>query len=1116
MSDAADTAADASPRLRERDWPVGHSHEDGDLVALFFEPLLARARLYQRVTGYFSGHVFAMAARGVDALLCGGGRMQMVVGCTLEQEEVAALERGYSLRELLVQHGEKRLVVEPGDDVTRERLGWLAWLVAHGHLDLKIGIPKDDQGRYSPALGLMHAKQGLVTDAAGDRLLFNGSINETEAGWRLNRESFSISCDWWSVYDRRRVEQAAEEFQKLWENRARTVEVVDFPEALRQRLLQFLPDEAPRPPMRVAPRDENASDVTNADADAVTTNGQPAPSDRTGAPAGDDRGSIDPAAADAMEWRRQIWSFLAHAAARPDGALVAVKSSTITPWPHQLRAYDRMLRSWPCRLLVADEVGLGKTIEAGLLIRHAWLCGLARRILLLVPKGVLGQWQSELYEKFNLRVPIYTGSALRQVAHHGGPPARELETEIARDAWVAEPFLLTSSHLVRRTERQGELLAAQPWDLVIVDEAHHARRKGVGGTKARGPNQLLALLLQMQERKLAKGLLLLTATPMQVHPVEIFDLLALLGIPAEWSEGAFLNYFEQIDRDPDVAVLKDLAALFRATERDFGPMSEPELANVTAQLAVERADVERALKALREPQATIPLKKLTNDQRRAAFALLRLGSPVHRRMSRHTRSLLRRYFQAGLLDEPITERDPQDQPIDLSTAERAVYEAVESYISQTYQRAETTRRTAVGFVMTIYRRRLASSFHALRRTLEGRLEDLVARRKGRELGRLPGLEDATADETGDEAGSDEEAVTAWSSSLQDEEEKSIQELLQSVGRLGGNDTKARALVDELESAQAAGYPTAIVFTQFTDTMDFLKEYLAERIAHRIGCYRGAGGEWRDRGGNWQRCSKEEIKRRLKHGEIDVLLATDSAGEGLNLQSVGMLVNYDLPWNPMKVEQRIGRIDRIGQKHAKLRIVNYAYRDTVEADVYFALSQRIQLFTGVVGKLQPILSRLPREFEAATLAPPEQRERMRHEMLARVDAMVQEAEESGFDIDALGEAELEPPKFPESSVLPEDARYVLRQPELLPPGVECKDLGDGTFNLRIPGSAMLRVTAMPAVFDDHEDNVQLLLPDGAAFRKLGQMAGADRDVALACKARSLGELLAEWQARLGKR
>ena len=168
-------------------------------------------------------------------------------------------------------------------------------------------------------------------------------------------------------------------------------------------------------------------------------------------------------------------------------------------------------------------------------------------------------------------------------------------------------------------------------------------------------------------------------------------------------------------------------------------------------------------------------------------------------------------------------------------------------------------------------------------------------------------------------------------------------------------------------------------------MDFLKDYLAEEFpGETVACYSGAGGKVRDRAGFWSECSKEQIKQRLKARAIKFLVCTDAASEGLNFQFCGLLVNYDLPWNPMKVEQRIGRIDRIGQKYPKIRVVNLAYQDTVEADVYFALGQRINLFEGLVGRLQPILSRLPKQFEEVALERKENREAARHRLMADLE------------------------------------------------------------------------------------------------------------------------------------
>ena len=134
----------------------------------------------------------------------------------------------------------------------------------------------------------------------------------------------------------------------------------------------------------------------------------------------------------------------------------------MTPWPHQVRAFERLYERWPPKLLIADEVGLGKTIQAGMLLRQAWLAGRAKRILILAPKAILRQWQIELREKFNLNWPIYDG---RKMVRYPSPALREKhEREADRDGWHKEPVVIASSHLMRRHERAAVLLEAEPWD----------------------------------------------------------------------------------------------------------------------------------------------------------------------------------------------------------------------------------------------------------------------------------------------------------------------------------------------------------------------------------------------------------------------------------------------------------------------------------------------------------------------------------------------------------------------------------------------------------------------------------------------------------------------------
>ena len=146
----------------------------------------------------------------------------------------------------------------------------------------------------------------------------------------------------------------------------------------------------------------------------------------------------------------------------------------------------------------------------------------------------------------------------------------------------------------------------------------------------------------------------------------------------------------------------------------------------------------------------------------------------------------------------------------------------------------------------------------------------------------------------------------------------------------------------------------LVFTQYTDTMDYLRDQLVEVYGSQVACYSGRGGEiWN--GIAWVSTTKEAVKNDFRAGNIRILLGTESASEGLNLQTCGVLINYDMPWNPMRVEQRIGRLDRIGQVYREVWIYNYFYEDTIEDQIYQRLSDRINWFEVVVGDLQPILA-----------------------------------------------------------------------------------------------------------------------------------------------------------------
>jgi hypothetical protein len=440
-----------------------YSAEDGDIVGAFYVPALCCAVRYDRTTGFFSAGALLLAARGVEGLMRNRGQMRMIVGCKLEKGEVDAIERGLSVRDA-VDRRLRAIPLAAEDSEVAHALELLAWMVARGHLDVKVAVPCDLQRRVIAEPGMFHEKVGIIEDKTGERLSFSGGINETPTGWTRNWDSFHVFTSWEG--GTKHIDEDEDDFARLWSNTATRAIVVEVPDALREGLLAFLPEEDALPRR-----------LKEAEAEPFVHDAPAQPP--------------EPESPPAFDLRRAVWSFIHRAPTMPNGgAQVGEATCAITPWPHQVRAFQRMHDHWPPKLLIADEVGLGKTIEAGLLLRQAWLAGRVKRVLVLAPPVVLRQWQIELREKFNLNWPIYDGQKLSRYPS----PALEgrAERKVARDAWHREPFVLTSSFLMRRRDRVRELLEdAEPWDLVVVDEAHHARRRAGGTGSDDRPNLML-------------------------------------------------------------------------------------------------------------------------------------------------------------------------------------------------------------------------------------------------------------------------------------------------------------------------------------------------------------------------------------------------------------------------------------------------------------------------------------------------------------------------------------------------------------------------------------------------------------------------------------------------
>lgn len=536
--------------------------------------------------------------------------------------------------------------------------------------------------------------------------------------------------------------------------------------------------------------------------------------------------------------------------------LLAPMESNVIPLPHQIHALSRAISGDRVRYLLADEVGLGKTIEAGLVMRELKLRGLVRRTLVVSPKGIATQWVAEMQTHFNEQFQLVLGDDIGTLqrlapgADHRSSAWSMFDQVIVsldsvkpmdkRRGWTAE-------RVAEYNHSRFEDLITAGWDLVIVDEAHR-----LGGSTD-----------QVARYKLGKGLaeaapyvLLLSATPHQGKTDAFHRLMTLLD------DDAFPD-MDSVSRER-VAPYVIRTEKRKAIDADGKPLFKP---------------------------------------RRTQMA------PVAWESRHHLQQLL--------------------------------YEAVTDYVREGYNQALREKKHHIGFLMILMQRLVVSSTRAIRTTLERRLTALKEGEQQASL-RLAELENgAEVSESPDDEmaelydmdGQDllDELLKSHVSALQSEGSH-VETLLDAAVRceLAGPDAKAEALIEwiyELQAEENEPDLKLLIFTEFVPTQQMLKEFLEARGISVVTLNGSMDME--------ERKQAQDAFRKSHR----VLVSTDAGGEGLNLQFAHVIINYDIPWNPMRLEQRIGRVDRIGQPK-KVRAINFVFEDSVEFRVREVLEQKL--------------------------------------------------------------------------------------------------------------------------------------------------------------------------------
>jgi len=614
-------------------------------------------------------------------------------------------------------------------------------------------------------------------------------------------------------------------------------------------------------------------------------------------------------------YHAKYWSAALTLQAGPDsanGLTRAIGNARVDLNPHQVDAALFALRSpFAQGVLLADEVGLGKTIEAALIVAQRWAEG-RRRVLVVVPASLRKQWQQELIEKFFLPAVVLDGASFRNLA----PGESPLETA----AVVVVSYQLVAA---RQTE-----IARVAWDLVILDEAHRLRNIYQTGAKTA---RAVAAAIDGRSR------ILLTATPLQNSLLELYGLISVADPRVFGDLGSFREQF------------------VRATDE------------------------------------TVRNRTLRQ----------RLAGVCHRTLRRQVLEYVR-----------FTQRIPITQEFHPSDAEQALYDTVSAYLQRTSSFALPNQQRTL--MTMILRKLLASSSFAIAGTLRALMD------------RLNGIAGDAAADIGSDFEQLEEVADEWTEEAPgatDEQKADAARLKEEIGVLSNalkmadgisENAKGQALLRALtiafaRTAELGALRKAVVFTESRRTQEYLVKLLsANGFSGRIVVLNGTNADpgskgiykiWLDRHakdglptGVRAVDTKAAIVEAFREN-AEILVATEAAAEGVNLQFASLVVNYDLPWNPQRVEQRIGRCHRYGQQHDVV-VVNFLnQRNAADQRVFQLLAEKFRLFDGVFGASDDILGAVDSGIDIEKrIAQVYQQCRTREEITAAFDKLQDELDE----------------------------------------------------------------------------------------------------------------------------
>lgn len=586
------------------------------------------------------------------------------------------------------------------------------------------------------------------------------------------------------------------------------------------------------------------------------------------------------------------------------------------------------------RLLLADEVGLGKTLSLG--TAALALCLLAEQsgrrrkpVVIFAPATLCEQWQTEMIDKLGIPCARWHSCRKEWLDPEGRAISPSGAEHIAR---CPLRIGIVSTGLMVQPSREKEFLASLSFELAVLDEAHKARTRQGYGSNAGDPNELLAFIRAIAAR--SQHVLLGTATPIQTRAEDLWDLVRVLH---HGSTGFVLGHDFAAWHDPD-KVLAILSGKEQVLESEYAwqllrsPFPTVESTNEpNARLLFRNLREEMALPG-RDYFAPATVTALPRDLRDDLETELEReidGASFFQRENPLVRHVVLRKRQTleerGLLARIAVNVHPTEGLIREPQAFHALFEGLALRTTADFDQAY---RAARSFGEVLAKRGKGSGF--MKNLMEQRVCSSV----------VAGLNTARVLLQGREVHEDSEDAEVDLKLQTEEERAALNALIQSLERMR-EDPKLSAVRHFLleEGWLELG---CIIFSQYYDTARWVADSLAAELpGETIGLYAGADRSRLYREGQAVGIEREELKRMVADHDIHIMVATDAACEGLNLQTLGTLINVDLPWNPTRLEQRIGRIKRFGQTRSVVDMLNLVHQGTVDEKVYERLSERMR-------------------------------------------------------------------------------------------------------------------------------------------------------------------------------